>query len=270
MRLKHFFSIDYDGDQNLETSRQFLLLRLVATVGILALLVNGITAFYRGSIILAVADLAMVPVFMVLLVMAVRRVHLHACSMFGTILLGGFTLFLAYFGGTEKSAVIWTLIFPLIAINLQGPRRGAFFSMGYLALLMALFTLGPAIKAPVTYSFFWQSRIVFSYSTVFLISLISEKLRASIQRKLLSTGDSLEKTIQEKEQLITELTSTINEVQTLQGILPICAHCKKIKGDKGYWQQVEQYISERSEATFSHGLCPDCLAQHYPEHVKKP
>jgi hypothetical protein len=270
MKTKHLLSIDYEGDHNLETSRRFLLLRLLAIVGILALLVNGITAFHKGDLILAVADLAMVPVFLALMVMALKRVHLQACSLFGTVALGVLTLFLAYLGGIEKSAVIWTLTFPLIALNLMGPKKGTIFSVCYLAVLVGFFLLGPAIAAPVTYSFFWSSRIVFSYTTVFLISLIAEKLRASIQSKLLNTGDKLERTIQEKEKLIAELTSTIREVKTLRGILPICAHCKRIRADQGYWQQVEHYISEKSEATFSHGLCPDCLAQHYPEHVKKP
>lgn len=55
------------------------------------------------------------------------------------------------------------------------------------------------------------------------------------------------------------------EIKTLSGILPICAQCKKVRDDKGYWQQVERYISAHSEAEFSHGLCPDCLAASLEE-----
>lgn len=56
------------------------------------------------------------------------------------------------------------------------------------------------------------------------------------------------------------------EVRTLQGILPICSHCKKIRDDKGYWNQIENYIHEHSEAVFSHSICPECLKKYYPEY----
>jgi len=55
------------------------------------------------------------------------------------------------------------------------------------------------------------------------------------------------------------LQQALDEVRTLRGIVPICAHCKKIRDDKGYWNQVEQYISDHTEARFSHGICPSCL-----------
>jgi DNA-binding response OmpR family regulator len=60
-------------------------------------------------------------------------------------------------------------------------------------------------------------------------------------------------------QLQNELTASRREVHQLQGILPICAYCKKIRADKNYWQQVESYVAQRSEATFSHGICPECF-----------
>jgi len=55
-----------------------------------------------------------------------------------------------------------------------------------------------------------------------------------------------------------ELEQALSEIKTLAGILPICSYCKQIRNDKGYWQQVEDYISQHSQALFSHGLCPDC------------
>lgn len=59
------------------------------------------------------------------------------------------------------------------------------------------------------------------------------------------------------------------EINTLRGIIPICAACKKVRDDKGYWQQVETYIRDRSEAEFSHAICPDCADKLYPEFVRK-
>lgn len=57
---------------------------------------------------------------------------------------------------------------------------------------------------------------------------------------------------------------SLAEVRTLRGLIPICAHCKKIRTDVGDWQQVERYVRDHSEAEFSHGICPDCLQEHYP------
>ena len=62
----------------------------------------------------------------------------------------------------------------------------------------------------------------------------------------------------ERENLITELRAALAEVKTLSGLLPICAACKKIRDDKGYWSQVEVFVTQRTEATFTHGVCPDC------------
>ena len=58
-------------------------------------------------------------------------------------------------------------------------------------------------------------------------------------------------------------------MKTLSGLLPICSSCKKIRDDKGYWTQIEQYISTHSNTRFSHGLCPECMAKLYPDIVKE-
>ena len=62
-----------------------------------------------------------------------------------------------------------------------------------------------------------------------------------------------------------ELYKALAEVKQLSGFIPICASCKKIRDDKGYWNQIETYISQHSEAQFSHGICPDCMKKLYPE-----
>jgi PAS domain S-box-containing protein len=67
----------------------------------------------------------------------------------------------------------------------------------------------------------------------------------------------------EREQLIHELRHALLEVKTLEGILPTCAYCKRIRDDRGQWQQFELYIRERSDAEFSHGICPECREVHF-------
>jgi len=72
----------------------------------------------------------------------------------------------------------------------------------------------------------------------------------------------------EKEKLIAERRDAFAKVRLLGGLLPICASCKKIRDDKGYWQQIEEYIRDHSEADFTHGICPDCMQKLYP-HLHK-
>ena len=69
----------------------------------------------------------------------------------------------------------------------------------------------------------------------------------------------------EREQLIVELQNALQEVKTLSGLLPICMHCKKIRDDSGYWNQLENYIQSNSAAQFSHSICEPCLDKYYPE-----
>jgi hypothetical protein len=69
----------------------------------------------------------------------------------------------------------------------------------------------------------------------------------------------------EKSVVIAELQKALKKVKTLSGFLPICASCKKIRDDQGYWNQIEAYISEHSEAEFSHGICPECAQKLYPD-----
>lgn len=69
----------------------------------------------------------------------------------------------------------------------------------------------------------------------------------------------------ERERMVLELRAALADVKTLSGLLPICSVCKKIRDDKGYWNQIEAYIHKHSGTRFSHGICPDCVRDVYPE-----
>ena len=88
----------------------------------------------------------------------------------------------------------------------------------------------------------------------------SRELRSTIAMALYKA-----KIDREKEQLIAELKAALTENKILRGFLPICCHCKKIRDDQGYWQQVEKYITDHSQALFSHGICPECVGKLYPD-----
>ncbi len=69
----------------------------------------------------------------------------------------------------------------------------------------------------------------------------------------------------EREALINQLQESLSEIKTLRGILPLCSFCKKIRDDKGNWEQVDIYIDKHSQADITHSVCPECLKKHYPE-----
>ena len=74
---------------------------------------------------------------------------------------------------------------------------------------------------------------------------------------------------EERENLIIDLQKAIDEVKTLQGLIPVCAKFKKIRDDRGLWEQIEGYISERADVKFSHSICPDCRNELYPNIAEK-
>lgn len=89
--------------------------------------------------------------------------------------------------------------------------------------------------------------------------------RIQLLDMLLATYDEALKEKEELEKTNRELRQALAQVQTLEGLIPICAWCKKVRDDQGYWQQVEVYVHRHSRADFSHGICPDCLAKQRAE-----
>ena len=92
--------------------------------------------------------------------------------------------------------------------------------------------------------------------------------RGQILDLLFSTYQNSLQQKRELERANNELKEALDTINTLHGIIPICANCKKIRDDKGAWSQIETYVSERSEAQFSHGICPECARELYPEFAK--
>lgn len=107
------------------------------------------------------------------------------------------------------------------------------------------------------YSTFLISSLVFTVITIFILVNYNNKIK---KNKLM-----LEQSNSELARLNQELQDRMTEIKTLTGLLPICAQCKKIRNDEGYWEQLEGYISEHTAATFTHGICPHCAEAFFPE-----
>jgi len=141
----------------------------------------------------------------------------------------------------------WIMI--AVAISIQMIRR-------FIALFRLLFedayyadTFDELVALAI--SLFMASGLAF-IAPLFLTIKRSEKVLRAANAKAAE-----EKVAREK--LINELQEALAKIRTLKGLIPICASCKKVRDDKGYWQQVEVYIRDHSEAEFTHGICPGCL-----------
>ncbi len=126
-------------------------------------------------------------------------------------------------------------------------------------------------------SWFWgqHAGIIMSIIGVILNLVIMIFLKYDVNRDVLSIGIGIMSytiialIVGHLVQLNERLRNAITQIKTLQGLIPICASCKKIRNDKGYWQTVESYIQQHSDADFSHGICPECLPKLYPKYYKK-
>ncbi len=140
---------------------------------------------------------------------------------------------------------------------------------GYTVIACAFQGVGTLV---IIYFFYDTSFLEIITAIIFLLPLniLGDTALCSLnrtkRREYLALLD-LQQANNEKERLIQELQLALAEVNTLQGFIPICANCHNIRNDEGFWEKIEQYIQDRTEAQFSHGICPDCAKKLYPEFV---
>ena len=140
-------------------------------------------------------------------------------------------------GGIGNCGPLWFFVFPLAALVLLGPIRGTVASLSPIAI--ALLLQVPPLSNLMRTSY--DSAFVFFHTSIYIVVFLMA-LSYELQRERAK-----------------------KEIRELRGLLPICSSCKRIRDDKGYWNQIEDYIQNRSEAHFSHGLCSDCAQRLYPD-----
>jgi len=91
------------------------------------------------------------------------------------------------------------------------------------------------------------------------------RARIAVGQRLIETQEALIESRTMLAAKLQELRKALEQIKTLRGIVPICANCKKIRSDDGYWQQVEVYVRDNTEAEFTHGICPECIEKLYPD-----
>ena len=155
-------------------------------------------------------------------------------------------------GNGHGVAFLWFYFHPVAAFFLFGIREGLFwvFLSWSLSLAFLVFNVGPH-----SYDLAIGIRFMVTYTLVSILSYGLESSRHRYYTQLLVEKTALEAALQ--------------QVKTLQGLLPICASCKKIRDDAGYWHQVESYLSRHAAVEFSHSICPDCRLSLYAEVTRR-
>ena len=175
-----------------------------------------------------------------------------------TLLLADITaimVFLYATGGIGGTGIFWWYTYPVAAFFITGRRNGWYWISGLMVFGVLLKAFGAAIGINVPYEF----TVLRQFGASFLVvSLVLQMYEA--------TRDDYEKAIEES---MKNLEKAYANIRTLKGLVPICSVCKKIRDDKGFWQQLEVYVSEHTEADFSHGMCEDCAGEVLKEQSKK-
>ena len=176
-------------------------------------------------------------------------------------------------GSSQGIDIVLIFIYPPVCILAgviawrQGRAEARFYIIGQAASWSSLFGFGLFIAGVLPYHFLLKESLSLGIAIdALLLSLaLADRIRILQQRTVAAEEQArknLEIRQEELERLVVERTA---EIKTLQGILPICSNCKKIRDEQGAWQQLEAYISQHTDAQFSHGMCADCLQVMYPE-----
>ena len=140
----------------------------------------------------------------------------------------------------------------VVLISLWSPQKRFTLIMG---IACSILTVGAFFYKPPAAEM-WK--VIFN--RILSLFVIWVTVWLGLQRKVIE---------QERTKALREREKSLEDLQILRGLLPICASCKKIRDDQGYWTEMESYIKRHSEADFSHGICPECAIKLYPEVFKK-
>lgn len=160
-------------------------------------------------------------------------------------------------GSGNGTAIYWLSPFPLMFMFLLGKREGGLAAAVFFFVLCILL-INPFSLETYEYGIGVSLRFLVALLLVTLMAYGLEVSRDKFERLLIKEHENL---LEEKQ----HLQQALGEIKTLSGLIPICSNCKKVRDDRGYWQQVEVYVRDHSSADFTHGLCPDCVKKLYPD-----
>ncbi len=156
-----------------------------------------------------------------------------------TVLVIAMGIYLYWNGGFGNTGIIWTLILPPLFFSLHSQRKGLILTLSFLIIIGLLFLLSSRGRIAVAYNGIETLAALLVHSCIGFILFSYERNRNLYKL----------------------------QIATLEELLPICSHCKKILDDEGKWQPVDDYMHRKKDVSFSHGICPNCLKELYPDLV---
>lgn len=220
----------------------------------------AILDYFEGQIVELILDLAFTGVLFASF-MGLRKFNTDVwVYRIGAAFLCLIYLYATAVGSGNGTILYWIFVMPLVLFFFLGKSEGMIWLLVFSAALAILLI----VPFPFKTFDYTAGRIRFLLAFVF-VAIVAYGLEASRYHYSKLLAGKHEALRVEKQRLET----AISEIKHLSGLLPICANCKKIRDDDGYWQDVAVYIRDHSDADFSHGICPDCVQTLYPQIRKK-
>jgi hypothetical protein len=244
-----FFPGDILKELSNEEKRKRFYLFVILIITIFILIGYGLVHFiYHGGIEKAWVDL-LTAILLLIAVLVLRKSkngkYIYRTTM---VTISCFLLHDLFLGLYDGGDILWFYMYPFIVFFLFGFSEGLLWNF-FTMVLVFIILLFPDLTYSYSFSPEFKYRLIISLCMISFMAGLIEFLRSNFYNQL--------------RQKKFELETALNNIKTLSGLLPICAHCKKIRDDKGYWNQIEGYIQKHSKAEFSHGMCPNCSDDLY-------
>lgn len=233
-----------------DEQRKRIFLAVCILISVPATTIYGLIDGFQGRSVEAAVILG-IGALLTLVLFLLRHLHnMIYAYRFSAVLVFFTLIYEMSIGGGEGYAFLWFYFYPITLFFIFGRKEGLLWVLGSMIIIaLLLFTR----LSQFNYGVDLSVRFFITYLIVTVISYALESSRSYYYRALLHEKESLE-------------VALLN-VKTLKGLLPLCAHCKKVRDDQGYWNKLEAYLKKHSEAEFSHGICPECATKYYPDLV---
>ena len=249
MKLKDLLSRRID-DHEMERLRKYKLAVRVSIAAFCSMTVFIVKDIIEGDMCEMLSEVVVCAI--IVAAFAFLRKHKNDLIVYrvALILISLSFLYAAWIGSGNGAVLYWLFFVPLTFIYFLGEYEGIFW-ISVFGLLLAVLIFNP-LGLPI-YVYDFSECVIFFGSFIFGVAIIYliEHNRSVYATKLVE-----QKAVLGEEKIKAE--KALYEIKVLQGLLPICSYCKKIRGDKGYWHDVAVYIQNHSAAEFTHSICPDC------------
>ena len=241
---------------NVERTRRRQLIAFLCSFGIPVVSAFAVIDFLEGDSLELLVDLVLIAILVAGLIAVFMHNKDRLTYRVGLSMLALAILYNVAIGAGKGAALYWVFVLPWLLFFFQG-RRDGLISVLFVFLLLFLMLFLPGLVHAHDYGLKTGLRFFLSFCFVTVIGYGLESSRQRFSQMLRREHQDL---LEEK----ANLEQALKQIKTLQGLLPICSNCKKVRDDSGYWKQIESYLQEHSDAKFSHGICPDCAKELYP------